>query len=284
MPGKEDPKRGYTTSPRFLTGKSPGRDLSDIARRRALADDIIDKNNFWFAAAYVNRIWGVFMGQSFYEPIDDMGPQKTVVFPHVLTRLSGSFRASDYDMKGFLRDVMNTQTYQRQIRLADNGEEHLHFAAAYPTRLSADALWKSLAQVLGPFDGPLGMRRPMSQGPLGLRPGLEGQFQLEFTFDPSLKPDEVEGSISQALMMMNNPAFNDRIAARGRNLLARLMTDDENNDTVLQNLYLRVLSRKPTDKEIDRCRKHIQNTPIRSEAFEDILWALLNSTEFQTKR
>jgi len=33
-----------------------------------------------------------------------------------------------------------------------------------------------------------------------------------------------------------------------------------------------------------RCREHIDNVGNRTEAFEDILWALINSTEFQTRR
>ena len=41
---------------------------------------------------------------------------------------------------------------------------------------------------------------------------------------------------------------------------------------------------KPTDKERDRCVKHIKKVGKRDEAYEDILWALVNSTEFQTRR
>lgn len=283
MPSKEDPKKTLLTNPRFLTGKSPGTNLGDRARRQALAREITDKNNYWFAGAYVNRVWGVLMGQSFYEPVDDMGPQKQVVFPSVLTRLTAAFRASNYDMKALLREVMNSQTYQRQIRLGDSPDEHLHFAAAYPTRLPADALWQSLTGVLGPMGGPP-PNRPRPQAPFGPRAGLQGLFETEFAFDPSLKPDEVEGSIPQALLLMNNPAVNDRIQARGRNLLGRILASYEKNDDALRTLYLRALARKPTDRELDRCLAYIDKTGKRAEAFEDILWALVNSTEFQTKR
>src|SRR5207302_11103682 len=125
-------------------------------------------------------------------------------------------------------------------------------------------------------------RRPM--GPFGGVGGLEGQFKQEFRFDPSLKADEIESSIPQALLMMNNPAINNRIQARGTNLLGRILTAYPPNDDGLRMLYLRTLARKPTDKEMDRCREYIRKVEKRAEAFEDILWALLNSTEFQTKR
>jgi Protein of unknown function (DUF1549)/Protein of unknown function (DUF1553) len=283
MPSKEDPKKTFVTHPRFLDGKSPGVNLSDRERRRALANAVTDKNNYWFAGAYVNRIWGELMGQSFYQPVDDMGPGKEAVFPGVLTRLTGAFRGSNYDVKAMFRAVLNSQTYQRQIRLGEASDQHLHFAAAYPTRLHADALWDSLVGVLGALGGPI-PPRPVGPNPLNFRPGLEGQFKDEFSFDPSLKADEVEGSVSQALLMMNNPVVNGRIQARGTNLLARILTAYPNDDDALRMVYLRTLARKPTDREIDRCRQYLREAGSRAEAFEDILWALLNSTEFQTKR
>jgi hypothetical protein len=278
MPSPKDPNQRLVTLPRFLDGKEPGNNLDDQARRRALARAIVDKQNYWFGAAYVNRTWGELMGQSFYEPVDDIGPQKDVVFPQVLTRLTGAFRGADYDIKSLFRAVLNSKAYQRQIRLGDSADQHLHFAAAYPTRLRADALWDSLIAVLGSIGG------PSKTGPFGLRQGLEGLFKREFNFDPSLKADQVEGSISQVLLMMNNPAINQRIQARGNNLLARILKTYPRDDEALRMLYLQTLARKPTDRELKKCRDYLEKISNRTEAFEDILWVLLNSTEFQTKR
>jgi hypothetical protein len=84
--------------------------------------------------------------------------------------------------------------------------------------------------------------------------------------------------------MMNNPFINNRIEARGTNLLARILKAYPRNDDALRMVYLRTLARKPTDRELAKCRRYIKKTGKRAEAFEDILWALLNSTEFQTKR
>ena len=285
MPSKDDPKKTLVTHPRFLDGKSPGESLSDKQRRAALADAITANGNYWFAGAYVNRIWGELMGQSFYQPVDDMGPQREAVFPAVLTRLTGAFRGTSYDIKVMFRAIMNTQTYQRQIRLGESTDQHLHFAAAYPTRLRADALWDSLVNVLGNFGG---QRDAAANNPLaqlrGFRQGLEGQFKEEFRFDPSSKPDEVEGSIPQALLLMNNPTINQRIRAEGTNLLGRILKAYPKDEDALRMLYLRTLARKPTDREREKCLQYLKKVGDRSEAFEDILWALINSTEFQTKR
>lgn len=281
MPSKEDPKKGLVTYPRFLDGRGPTVSAGDEARRRFLAGQIVSKDNYWFAGAYVNRIWGVLMGQSFYEPIDDMGPQKEAVYPAVLTRLTGSFRGSNYDVKRLFRDLMNSQAYQRQIRLNDSADQHLHFAAAYPTRLPADALWESLVGVLGNLGGgPVGAPRRKAPYPTG----LEGFFKQEFSADPSAKADEVQGSIAQALLLMNNGAVGRRLQAQGTNLLGRVLKAYPNDDDALRVLYLRTLARRPTDRELERCLQHVRGAGSRSAGFEDILWALVNSTEFQTKR
>jgi hypothetical protein len=284
MASKEDPKKMLVTHPTFLDGKSPGRDLGDRPRRKALADAITDKENYWFAGAYVNRIWGELMGQAFYQPIDDMGPKKEAVFPGVLARLTGAFRGTDYDVKEMFRVLLNSQTYQRQIRLGESADQHLHFAAMYPTRLRPDALWESLVGVLGTLGGFPGPARPRPMGPFNIRPGFEGLFKEEFNFDPSVKSDEVEGSIPQALLLMNSPVLNQRIQARGSNLLARILSAYPRDDDALRMVYLRTLARKPSDRELEKCRSYIHTVGKRAEAFEDILWALLNSTEFQTKR
>jgi hypothetical protein len=280
MAGKDDPKKTFLTHPRFLDGHSPGPNRSDLERRRSLADDLVSTTNYWFAAAYVNRIWGELIGQSFYQPVDDMGPQKEAVFPTVLTRLTGAFRGSKYNIKDLFRTILNTETYQRQIRLGESADQHLHFAAAYPTRLRADALWESLTSVLGSLGG----GNDLVQRPRQLPRGLEALFKMEFAFDPSLKADEVEGSIPQALFLMNNPLVNQRILARGTNLLGRILTAYPEDDDAVRMVYLWTLARKPTDRELQKCRDYFAKTGKRAEAFEDLLWALLNSTEFQTKR
>jgi hypothetical protein len=163
----------------------------------------------------------------------------------------------------------------------------LLFAAHNPTRMSANALWQSMVGVLGDLQvgpggfGPKGgMGGPFGRGLFG----FEGQFKREFGFDPSTKPEEVEGSVSQALMMMNSPVINAKIRATGNNMLKRVLDTYTEDDEAIRAVYLKTLARRPTDRELTRCREHIRAAGGRAEAYEDILWALLNSTEFQTKR
>jgi hypothetical protein len=284
MPGQDDPKKITLTHPRFLTGETIARGSSDETRRKALADFVTSKENYWFSAAFANRVWGELMGQGFYQPVDNMGPLQQATYPEVLLSLAAHFRNSNYDIRDTYRIIMNTEAYQRQTRLGESVFDHLHFAALYPKKLSADALWESLNSVLGQMQ--LGQQfRPQGPGArFAGRFGLEGQFKETFEYDPSTRSDEIEGSVPQALMLMNNPQINQKVRANGDTILARILNSHSNNDDALKMLYLRTLARKPTTRELETCREHIAGVGSRGEAFEDILWSLINSTEFQTKR
>jgi Protein of unknown function (DUF1549)/Protein of unknown function (DUF1553) len=301
MPDREDPKKNINITPRFLDGKAPAGasvgggggfgkgpkglgGLSDEARRKALAEQIVSKDNPWFAGAFVNRMWGEFMGQSFYAPIDDLGPQKDAMMPAVLARIAGSFRGNDYNIKQLYRDILNSETYQRQIRPGEPGDEHLLFATRNPVRMNGNALWQTLIGTLGPLNQAGGKFGAAPMGPFGRFGGVETQFKNEFSFDPSTKAEEIEGSISQALILMNNPAINQKIKAQGTNLLARILAANADDKEALRIVYLRTLARRPTDREVTRLTEHIRTVGNRAEAYEDILWALINSTEFQMKR
>jgi hypothetical protein len=282
MPGKKDPKQGTVMQPHFLDGKGIRLGAGDLERRLSLANAIVSTDNPWFAGAYVNRIWGELMGQSFYQPVDDMGPLKEATMADVLARVAAAFRGSDYNIKQLFRALMNSKTYQRQIRPGESREDHLLFAAAYPRRLDANSLWQALELTLGRM-GPPGAPRP-NKGPFAVLQSFESLFKEEFSFDPSSRPEEVEGSVTQALLLMNNQTINNKIQAIGKNLLARILKSYSDDDVALRMLYLRTLARRPTDRERQRCHEHVRTAASRAEAFEDILWALLNSTEFQTRR
>ncbi len=49
-------------------------------------------------------------------------------------------------------------------------------------------------------------------------------------------------------------------------------------------LYQRVLSRQPTAQEQATCQRFIRKGSDRKEALEDVLWTLVNSTEFLLKK
>src|SRR5581483_9679913 len=81
MPSKEPDELVYITYPRFLDGKAPPAKSDDAERRQALAEYLTAPENYWFAAAFTNRVWNELLGQGFYERVDDLSPVAEVVYP-----------------------------------------------------------------------------------------------------------------------------------------------------------------------------------------------------------
>jgi hypothetical protein len=183
---------------------------------------------------------------------------------------------------------MNTQVYQRQLRLGESADQHVHFAGNYPSKLTADELWNSVTAALGglapPPQRPTPGKAASPADRLVRKFGFEGQFKQAFAFDPNTKQDEVESSIPQALMLMNNAAIQNKLRASGETVLAKILATHNDNSEALQALYLRVLARNPSKREQQTSLDYIKRIGNRNEAFEDVFWALLNSAEFQTKR
>jgi hypothetical protein len=84
------------------------------------------------------------------------------------------------------------------------------------------------------------------------------------------------GGLAQALHLINGPAINSRLP----DAIANLRTDDGDVAGMIQDLYLRTLSRPPRPEETAAWKGRIAGSPNRREALEDLLWALLNSREF----
>lgn len=319
MPDLNDPQaKGTLMQPvLFATGQKLDFGVSDRERRETLAKWLSAPTNPYFAQAFVNRMWAELVGRGFCEPVDDMGPDHKPIAPETLGYLAAQFTASGYDVKWLLRTVMASDAYQRQVRsrVSLAGEP---FIASCPQRLRADQLFNAIVSVLGideqgrsPTDG--AASRAAAGGPTAAmaaddgkkaetaqdgeakkenpkkkpndaqrrRLALQGpraQANQMFGYDPSEDRDEVAGSIPQALWMMNSELTN-RSLSNGPTL--RVLLERQRDDEALTvDLYLRCLAREPKPAELKTCLDYIRTAPSRQEAFEDILWSLINSTEF----
>ncbi len=216
MPDLQHPQaEGKKLDPTFFLGNlTPGPGLSDLDRRRSLARYITSPDNPWFAKAFAGpAIWGQLASEGFYMPIDDIGPERTANYPAALEALAAGFTASGYDVPWLFRAIANTETYQRQIRPRDPAAPAPAFASATPVRLRADQLYSAIARVLGFKEDGGGQRQQPMGGPYQPDRTLRGQFHVKFGFDPSTTPDELMGTIPQALYMMNSGLINNLIRA-----------------------------------------------------------------------
>ena len=256
----------------------------DLDRRQTLAKYITARNNPTFARAFVNRIWAEMIGEGFTEVIDDMGPGHDAKAEKVIDLLADNFASSGYDIQWLYRTIANTNVYQRQLRTSTTGEGV--FAAASPTRLRSDQIYNSLISILGEGIVPQQARGGMGGGAaqrFANQGGRKGFGNL-FGFDPSTPQADIIGTVPQALFLMNQGGVNSALRASGRTRLATLLSQNPDDHDALSELYLLVLSREPSKSEVEVNLAYLTSVGNRSEAFEDMLWALLNSSEFITKR
>ena len=84
--------------------------------------------------------------------------------------------------------------------------------------------------------------------------------------------------MSQALLLLNGNDTHGKIRSGG--VVKTLLAEGRSDSEVLEALFIRCLSRKPTDQEKNDLGALIQGVESKREAFEDVFWALINSKEF----
>lgn len=287
MPDLSDPgSKGTRVDPAFFAVKSRTRpELDDQDRRNALARLLTSKRNPWFAKAFVNRMWAQLLGEGFYMPIDDMGPGRSAQSEEALQVLCEGFLANNYDVKWLLRTITNTAAYQRQLRTTEDRTEGDTFAATSALRLRGDQVFDAIMSVLGgPGAGGRRMRGGAMMSGYGGRRSPRSQMNALFGFDPSTPQEDLTGSIPQALFMMNSPQLANATKATGFTKLAGILRSESDDTQALTQVYVLVLGRDPSTQELKICQEHIAAADSREAGFEDVMWSLLNSAEFLSRR
>jgi hypothetical protein len=88
------------------------------------------------------------------------------------------------------------------------------------------------------------------------------------------------------MLLMNNRQIQAQIDASpgADTMLARLVAAEADDTAAVTKLYQQVLARKPTPKEIDIAKEHLTSVGDRKTGYEDLLWSMVNSAEFLSRR
>ncbi len=286
MPNALDVKKpGTAMLPTLMTGEGLPLGKPDMARRQRLANLITLPDNPWFAQAYVNRIWAKLMGRGFYEPVDDMGPYKDHLLPEVHEALTAHFLATGYDIKDLFRIILATDAYQRRLPNAQS-DDNLLAAGTTAERLRGDVLYDALFMATG-LPNVKGEQAPATKA-FRFPPPPKSTRELvveAFAADPSLPEEEQPRTMGQAMFLMNNTQLQAQInaAPESGTQLSQLLIAYPKNRAAIEQLFLQVLARQPTERETTIAAKHIQKVGNRNAAFEDLLWGLVNTVEFTTR-
>jgi len=278
-------------------GAKPVSLTPDDDPRQALVDWMTSKDNRFFARALVNRYWKHFFGRGLVDPEDDLRDTNPPTNPELLDALEKNFIASGYDLKQLVRLLTTSTVYQlSSVPNNHNGPDRNYFSRFYPRRLTAEVLLDSVNQVINgqsKFDGlPSGIRA-LQLPDNGFN--ASSYFLTVFGRPEGSTSCECErsqgASLAQSLHLLNSKEIQDKISS-DKGYAAQLAADTSDSDKQkITNIYLRSFARPPQAKELEVAIAHIEKKSAagkddkerasgKRQAYEDILWALINTKEF----
>jgi hypothetical protein len=266
--------------PKFLGGDQPPQTFED--RRQQLADWLADPNNPYFARHFSNIVWAQFFGRGIIEPVDDVRVSNPAANPQLLDALAQHLVDYKYDFRKLIRDICMSRTYQTSSQSnATNEMDVRNFSHSGIRRLRAEVLLDCISQATGTKNKFRGL--PLGAHAVQIADGTTTSYFLR-TFGRATRTTpcscevSIEPNLSQALHLINGTTVEGKIVKGG--VVQRLVDMKQDDKTILANLYLRTLSREPTDAEMKTLLPLLADANTRQKTFEDVFWALLNSKEF----
>lgn len=252
--------------------------------RETLAEWLLTPENPFLARAMANRVWGQFLGRGIVHPVDDFRATNPPVNPELLDALAVDFAGHGFDLKHLMRRIMNSRLYQlSSLPNKTNVHDTSSFSRFYRRRISAENLHDILVQVSGVESGFNNLRRDARSVELWttrMDSALLESFGLPNSSENCPVERDDSPSMVQALHLMNSDKLQAKLAHKsGR--AAKLGQEGKASDEVVNELYLALYSRWPSDEEKRVALEAFKGEGTkRHEAIEDIIWALINTAEF----
>jgi hypothetical protein len=286
-------------------------------RRQLLAEYVVSHDNY--AKAYVNRIWGHLFGRGLAKDptIDDFGSHNEVIHPELLEKLASDFSKYNYDPKMLLEWICASDVYNlSHVAVKDYVDQKYdpYFARMPLKALSPEVLYECLTQATK-AEGAATNR----QAQRGARENWLDKLVRNFGDDEGNELT-FNGTVVQALLMLNGKELNDQVMRKSNSTVEQIMKKHGTNfNAIIDELYLASVSRHATTAEL-KAISEIRNgvivpsrdtkpaTPVTPpkggkpapakpapnkggtvvgaegpndmKFYQDVFWALLNTTEF----
>lgn len=303
---------GEAVAPRL-----PGEQTSEKAasaeqdRREQLAAWLTRKDNPFFAKAVVNRIWFHLHGRGIVEPVDDFRDSNPSANDELLEALAAEFVEQGFRLKPLIRTIANSRTYQLSpVPTASNRNDHRYFSHMYSRPLSAEVLLDAVCNVTGipevfeiANDYTIGIPDGVTTLPVGTRAvqlpvtdtetliNTMGKY-VRYEPHPFLRTfgqpsrtqtcecdREQNFGRKQALELIIGEMTSNRLTDKD-NRLGKMLAENRSETEMLNELFLCALSRKPSEATAKSLSAHVAESTDKRQAWEDILWMIINSREF----
>ena len=270
--------------PQFLAGDVAAV-KGDADRRAVFADWLTGPDNPFFARAVVNRVWFHLMGRGIVEPVDDFRESNPASHPELLDKLARDF-SKDFDLKKTIRTILRSRTYQLSSRTNDlNRDDNRYFSHAGARMLTAEQLYEAVCDVTeahGTLPGLPKGARICALADLDAAPNETKAFLKAFNQparDLACECERAtEGSLSQALQVLNGRLVQEKLSSSGR--IGLVLKEKRTDEKILDELYLAAFSRLPREGERTAASAYVSKAGDRRRGWEDVFWAAMTSREF----
>ena len=274
---------GHPVPAHFLGGDAP--EVKGKDPRTALAAWLTSKDNALFRQNLANRVWAQFFGRGIVDPIDDVRISNPPSNRELLESLGQHLADYNFDARRLIRDICNSGVYQASVAANDsNRDDDSQFSHQRLRRLRADVMLDALAEIT---ETP----SEFNESPRGIRAMqlYEGVYRSNNyflrTFGASNRDSvnasetRLEPTLAQALHMVNGNTLEGKL--NRSQVVPAMLKAGKKPAEIIDELFIRALSRKPSEAEAKKMLSLVSANPADKNGYDDVLWALVNSTEFE---
>jgi hypothetical protein len=299
-----------TFNPKFLFEFDDADKTTGSSRREVVANLMTHPENPFFARMSVNRVWKTMFGRGLVEPVEDL--EGNAGYHAMLLRfLAEDFIGSGYDLRHLVRTIAHSRAYQRSSKrprgqkdpavdfnkLAKSKNEEKREAAAIkaqeevwlfaraslrpltPEQIADSLIRATIPSVEGMQEDKKSMDQYLEKFK-NLRRNLVRQFDELYDEAESVNPDAFDGTIPQSLIMLNGTFVNEAIKPQKGTMMSYILTGNKSPKEVIRTIFMATLSRRPTKVESRKFTKYIGSRGASTQTYEDLMWALINSSDF----
>ncbi|MEZ6142446.1 MAG: DUF1553 domain-containing protein [Zavarzinella sp.] len=262
--------------------------------RQKLVDWMVEPKNPFFARAVANRYWAHFFGRGIVDPLDDMRVTNPPSNPELLDALAKNLIDNKFSLKELVKTICKSRTYQISANPNEfNQHDKQAYARYYPKRMSAEVLLDAVNQVT---NSPTVFNNlPRDRFAPNRAIMLPDESFTSYFLDVFGRPQRIsacecervsEANLAQALHLLNSSEIQGKLTQGGsRASLLADAKDTRADAEKVTELFMWAFGRKPSESDMATALEHItKNEKTKKTAYENILWALINTKEFQFNR
>jgi hypothetical protein len=256
--------------------------------RHRLVDWMVDAKNPFFARAVANRYWAHFFGKGLVDPVDDMRVTNPPSNPELLDALAEELVKNKFSLKHLVKIMVKSRTYQLSALPNEfNRNDKKAFARYYPRRMTAEVLYDAVSQVTSSPATFAGL--PQDKYAPNRAIMLPDESFPSYFLDVFGRPQRIsacecervaEANLAQVLHLLNSQEIQTKLTRNGGRA-DQMARDPRPDQEKVAELFVWAFARQPNEAQMSLALRNIQtNAKSRQFAYENIIWALINTKEF----